>query len=148
MKSNMDGSGFEKLLEGLKNPFGIAVKSIGDGKLLMWTNSGTGQVGFLNLNDPKSKDRNSLPQALKLRGLTVAETFTCVATNSSIYVALASKAPDYKNPAYRSSEPINHLFTPSFKYDFDRNNDCEGKVSSCETICLLTPDNSRCFPKK
>ena len=146
VQANMDRSGSETLLEGLKEPAGIVYLADDKETGLVWVDSAASQLGLLKLDGTNRPEMKQVPPRFKLRGFaaSVEKDFLCMGGRN--FILVTSERPGFKNTTYDSSEPINHIFTPSFTYDFDRKNDCEGKPP-CETICVLTPVDSMCLPK-
>ena len=149
VRANMDGSGSETLVKGLKEPVGIVFLAVANETGLVWVDSATGLLGVFKLDGTNNgTEKTQLSPHFKPRGLTAAveKNFVCVGGRS--FILVTSERPGFKNTMYNSSEPINHVFTPSFKYNLSRKNDCEGKVRTYKPLCLLTPGSSRCLAEK
>ena len=124
-QSNMDGSGVEMLMKDLKEPFGRVVQTLRAQderfKLVMWADSATAQIGLVSHYRTNSTGLIVPALGFPVRGFTGFGKYAYFGTRSSIYVA--SPDSDPTNAAYNTSETINHIFTPSFKYEFDLFND-------------------------
>ena len=142
----MDGSDAREFVTGLGKPFAIIVdKAINK---IVWTDSSRNMVQQAYLNGTLDKVNAAYVGNVMLRGLAnAADKFKCFGARNSFLLRKIpfEKRDDYT--IYNSSETINHLMTPSFKYDYGRENHCAQRVPPCDRheLCVLTPTASRCL---
>ena len=150
MKSHMDGSGREVLVRGLKKPVGVLfLRELASKIFVAWVDSAMDQFGIISLSGTSNSDHIpplQFPNGFMPRNVATDLVSGYVGARNAIYVLEAGPTLEVI-PVYNSTVPINSLFMPSLPYSFYHTNDCEGKFPHCETICLLTPEGSRCLPK-
>ena len=145
--SNMDGSHPEDVTEAMKVSAGVHMIGKKGKKLFRVSSQEEGEEEAHFEGTWGDFNHTFSPSDVIARHIAVSnkQTMSFKFENSIISVIESRKL--LRN--YSSSDPINQLATPSsVMIEYDRGNDCVERNPPCNSICVLTPESSKCLPGK